>query len=368
MSAEVVMPRLSDSMVEGTVVRWFKQVGDQVAMGDPLVEIETDKATVTYEADAAGTLLEIAVREGETVPLGAVIARIGGTAETPLPASPGRVDASPVARRLARERGIELATLQGTGPNGRVVKADVEAAAARPAPASQEGARGAVEVVALSRVQQTIARRMAESKATIPDFTLYADVDMSRCVELRGTLGGTADGPPSYNDMIVKAAALALREHPKANGAYKDGRVELYGRVNVGIAVALDDGLVVPTIFDADRKSLGEIAREARRLAAAVRDATVTPPELTGGTFTVSNLGMYGIDFFTAIVNPGQAAILSVGAITKRPLADAQGELAVRDALTLGLICDHRILYGADAAQFLSRIRQLLEQPMSLAP
>jgi pyruvate dehydrogenase E2 component (dihydrolipoamide acetyltransferase) len=220
--------------------------------------------------------------------------------------------------------------------------------------------------VGLSRSQQAVARRMAESKATIPDFTLQIDVDMEACVTLRGQLKELRPHEvPTYNDMVVKAAALALREHPRANGTYRDGQLQLYARVNVGVAVAADEALVVPTVFDADEKSLGEIAREARSLAERVRAGTITPPELGGGTFTVSNLGMYGVRSFTAIVNPPQAGILSVGALAQRAVVH-DGELAARHTMTLTLACDHRILYGAQAAQFLARIRELLEAPASL--
>jgi pyruvate dehydrogenase E2 component (dihydrolipoamide acetyltransferase) len=208
---------------------------------------------------------------------------------------------------------------------------------------------------------------MAESKATAPDFALTLDVDMTGAVALRERLKDVADPAPSYNDMVVKAAASALREHPRVNAAYRDGRFELYERVNVGVAVAAQDALVVPTIFDADRKSLGTIAADARRLIERVREREVTPPELAGGTFTVSNLGMYGIERFTAIVNPPQAAILTVGALAKTPAVDGRGRVVARDRLTLTLVCDHRILYGADGAQFLARVRELLEQPLSLA-
>jgi pyruvate dehydrogenase E2 component (dihydrolipoamide acetyltransferase) len=239
-------------------------------------------------------------------------------------------------------------------------------------------AKGETTEVELSRTQQTIARRMAESKATIPDFALLIDVNMDRCVELRaelkrlaqqrsGSAEDTAGRPetPTYNDMVVKAGALALREHPRANGSYRDGRLQLHSRINVGVAVAAEEALVVPTVFDADEKSLGEIARETRALAERVRAGTVTPPELGGGTFTVSNLGMYGIRSFTAIINPPQAAILSVGALEQRAVAQG-GELAARHELTLTLVCDHRILYGAEAARFLARVRELLERPAAL--
>jgi pyruvate dehydrogenase E2 component (dihydrolipoamide acetyltransferase) len=462
MAVDVVMPRLSDSMEEGTVLKWLVSVGDRVERGQPLVEIETDKANMTYEADTSGVLLEILAQEGDTLAIGEPIARIGEEGEAPSgdgagarehaeeqageeagdgaqqpaaraqpaparkPAAPaaqagrapaaragdGRIKASPVARRMARELGVALEQIQGTGPGGRIVKADVEAAAARakerpaaapqpepaapapqaapaeaappqapaeaprpsarpaapaPQPAGEAGAKGRLSVQELTRLQQTVSRRMAESKATAPDFMLSVEVDMTACVELRARLKEVSDPAPSFNDMVVKACATALREHPRVNGAYRDGRWELFSRVNVGIAVAAEDALVVPTIFDADRKSLGQIARDAREVIEKVRAGTITPPELSGGTFTVSNLGMYGIDVFTAIINPPQAAILTVGSLKKRPVVDDDGRIVARDTMALTLVCDHRILYGADGARFLSRVRELLERPLSLA-
>jgi pyruvate dehydrogenase E2 component (dihydrolipoamide acetyltransferase) len=281
-----------------------------------------------------------------------------------------RTKASPLARRLATEQGLDVAQLQGTGPGGRVVRADVEAARSAPAPAlapAETGtAKGDVVTVELSRVQQVIARRMAESKATVPEFTLTADVDMTDAVALRTQLKALGREPtPSYNDLVVKACALALREFPRANGAYRDGRFELYGRVNVGVAVAAQDALVVPTVFDADTRSVSEIARATRALAERVRSGEITPPELSGGTFTVSNLGMYGVSSFTAVINPPQAAILAVGALVPRavPIGD---DIVARQVMPVTLACDHRILYGADAAQFLGRIRELLEHPVAL--
>ncbi len=427
--SDVVMPRLSDTMEEGTILRWLKQDGEHVARGEELVEIETDKANMTYESDLEGALQTVA-REGDTLAVGDLIARIGAQegegppaaeeaagevgarAEAPEAEPEGvptpapddsredRVKASPLARRVAREEGVDLGGVHGSGPGGRIVKADVEGVAgstpvapatAEPeqpsdaAPAQVEtptpampsvegvtGAKGETTSVELTRTQRTIARRMAESKATIPDFTLTADVDMEACVELRAELKRLShDGAPTYNDMIVKACALALREHPRANGSYRDGRFELHSRVNVGVAVAVsaDDptagALVVPTVFDADTKALGEIARETRALAERVRDGSVTPPELSGGTFTVSNLGMYGIAHFTAIVNPPQAAILAVGAVELRAVV-RDGEIVARHAMSIALACDHRILYGADAALFLARVRELLEEPAAL--
>jgi pyruvate dehydrogenase E2 component (dihydrolipoamide acetyltransferase) len=416
---DVVMPRLSDTMEEGTVLRWLKHDGEHVKRGEELVEIETDKAAMTYESDCEGVLQTVA-SEGDTLAVGEPIARIGepdggGKSTTPDPAqvevappavvdahsspeshtapAPGeRVKASPLARRIARETGIDLSGVSGSGPGGRIVKADVEASAspASPTPTASiavgpsptapstpsleglAGAKGEASTVELSRTQRTIARRMAESKATIPDFTLQVNVDMELCVELRAELKRLSHiDAPTYNDMIVKACALALREHPRANGSYRDGRFELHSRVNVGVAVAVASedptagALVVPTLFDADTKALGEIARETRALAERVRDGTITPPELSGGTFTVSNLGMYGISSFTAIINPPQAAILAVGSVEPRAVV-RDGQIVARHTMSLTLACDHRILYGADAALFLARIRELLEEPAAL--
>jgi pyruvate dehydrogenase E2 component (dihydrolipoamide acetyltransferase) len=484
MASDVTMPRLSDSMEEGTVLKWLVDEGGEVKRGEPLVEIETDKANMTYDADTDGVLIEILAQEGDTLGIGEVIARIGeageakgdggGKAEAggaeeaeaegeaaeakeaeaeagekdrePATAEgegdeaegkeaavagaeggggetqagtgtatrektsggngDGRVKASPVARRMARDLGIELAQLEGTGPGGRIVKADVQAAAenggaatreapergeAEPAeagaeapareeeakaeekPATREpqkaeaGAKGEVQIEELTRLQQTVSRRMAESKATAPDFSIALTVDMTGAVELRTRLKEISDPVPSFNDMVVKAAANALREHPRVNGAYRDGKFELYERVNVGVAVAAMDALVVPTIFDADKKSLGQIARDARAVIGKVKDRSITPPELSGGTFTVSNLGMFGIEHFTAIINPPQAAILTVGKLAKQPAVDDKGKVVARDQMTLTLVCDHRILYGADGAEFLARVKDLLEQPLSLA-
>jgi pyruvate dehydrogenase E2 component (dihydrolipoamide acetyltransferase) len=539
MASDVTMPRLSDSMEEGTVLKWLVEEGGEVKRGEPLVEIETDKANMTYDADSDGVLVEIVAQEGDTLPIGEVIARIGeageaksgggdeesggeeaeaesdadeseaeaggedeaegggedeaeeggeeegaeeaepakaegdaeeteggagdegdaggdeegeaagggeegeaaggeggeaavagaeggggetqaaaGTATRERPSGgngDGRVKASPVARRMARDLGVELAQLEGSGPGGRIVKADVEAAAEngggakaevtaegraetaeqpeaeaaaaepeakpkeKPKKAAEKkepakepqrgeaGPKGEADIQELTRLQQTVSRRMAESKATAPEFSIALTVDMTAAVELRERLKQISDPVPSFNDMVVKASASALREFPRVNGAYRDGKFELYERVNVGIAVAAQDALVVPTLFDADKKSLGQIARDARAVIEKVKEKTVTPPELSGGTFTVSNLGMFGIEQFTAIINPPQAAILTVGKLAKQPAVDDKGKVVARDQMMLTLVCDHRILYGADGAQFLARVKELLEQPLSLA-
>jgi pyruvate dehydrogenase E2 component (dihydrolipoamide acetyltransferase) len=235
--------------------------------------------------------------------------------------------------------------------------------------AAGETAKGTTTVQELTRLQQVVARRMAESKATAPHFYLQTEIDMSAAVEARArikAMSAAGEIVPSFNDMVVKACAIALRQHPLANGAYKDGRLELHSRVNVGVAVAAQDALVVPTVFDADRKGLREIAADARSLAGKVRDGSITPPELSGGTFTVSNLGMYGVTNFSAVINAPQAAILAVGAIAEKPVV-REGEITTAHMLGVTLACDHRILYGAPAAEFLARIRSLLEEPLSLA-
>ena len=239
----------------------------------------------------------------------------------------------------------------------------------RPRAVRPETAKGQTTYEDLCKLQSTIARRMAESKATAPHFYLSVEIDMSAAVEARARMKATAGADevvPSFNDMVVKASALALREHPRANGAYRDGRFELYSRVNVGIAVAGQDSLVVPTVFDADRKGLRQIASESRALAQRVRDGQITPPELSGATFTVSNLGMYGIDSFSAVINPPQAAILAVGAIASGR-SSATGQIGTAHLMSATLACDHRILYGAAGAEFLARIRALLEEPVFLA-
>jgi pyruvate dehydrogenase E2 component (dihydrolipoamide acetyltransferase) len=317
------MPRLSDSMEEGTILKWLVEAGGQVKKGEPLVEIETDKANMTYDAETDGTLIEVLAKEGDTLAVGKPIARLG-EAEVAAEA-----DATPVAKR--------------------------------------GGARGEVEIAELTRLQQNVSRRLAESKATAPDFTLVVDVDMTLATELRERLQDASEHPPSYNDMVIKAVANALREHPRVNGAYRDGKFEQYSRVNIGIVVFANDALVVPTIFDADSRSLGQIARDAYELTERVREGKITSPEVAGGTFTISNLGMYGIDEFTAVITPPQAAILTVGAVKKRPAVDDNGRVVAREQMRLSLTSDNRILYGADAAEFLARVRELLEQPLQLA-
>lgn len=422
---DITMPQLSDSMEDGTILSWLADDGASVAVGDELLEIETDKATMTSEADVAG-VLSIVVEAGATVPVGTVIARIGVDAAgpaavvAPSPQEPERtvpvppagepdgaaddggaapvtgrpaVSATPVARRLAAVHGVELATVVGSGPRGRVMRADVAAAAGiadpgptvpAPVPVSSDsaafdraaGTDPAVEVPdgtvirELTRLQQVVARRMTEAKTTVPEFQVQTEVVMDAALVLRQRFKDEAGSDvvvPSINDLIVKASALALRSHPLANGSYRDGRFELHAGVNVGIAVATEGALVVPVITDADQRSLGSIAAEARRLAGCVRDGSVPPVDLAGGTFTVSNLGMYGMTAITPVINVPQAAILGVGATREVLARDTDGRLVDRHVMTLTLTCDHRILYGADAARFLGAIRDLIERPLRLA-
>jgi pyruvate dehydrogenase E2 component (dihydrolipoamide acetyltransferase) len=395
--ADVYMPRLSDSMEEGTVVRWLKASGEAVRRGEDLVEIETDKATVTFESEYDGEL-EIVAGPGATLAVGGLIAYVGDRSHPdgdsdgrlraePVPTEPasqpqtGRGQAaenvSPTARRLAEAAGVDLSQVVGSGPGGRITRADVAAAAngadvttaaTRVPEARQdepaEPAKGQSQTRELTPTQRTIARRMAESRATIPDFTLDADIDIGAAQAALAQLrsGREPEARPTLTDLIVRACALTLSEFPAVNSAYRDGRVEEYSRVNIGLAVAADGALLVPTIFDADQKSVAEIARESRVLAARARNGTISPAELAGGTFTVSNLGMHGVRRFQAIINPPQAAILAVGALRPVPVI-RQGALATQDTLTVSLSCDHRVLYGAEAAQFLKRLGALLGAP-----
>ena len=424
---EIVMPRLVEHMEEALVSRWLYDDGDEISKGEEIVEIETDKATTAIESEFEGTL-RILAEEGATVAVGAPLAEVGAShaespepeivsesspaatfssraAESDAPAAPagipvvsagaatspstappasssngsGRIVASPVARRMAREHGLDLASLAPERASRRILKDDVVRALREPPPAAEPPAAapaapaageaaGSATLQELSRTQQLIARRMTESASTIPDFAVAAEVDMSGCVELRSRLKAAAEADvvqPSYNDMIVKAVASALRAFPRANASYRDGRLEMHSRVNVGVAVAAEEALVVPTVFDADLASLGTIARRTRELSQRVRDGHIAPAELAGGTFTVSNLGMYGVSHFTAVINPPQAAILAVGAIEKRAVVRGD-ELCVRPMMTINLISDHRILYGAEAARFVAKVRALLEDPWAI--
>ena len=393
---ELTMPKLSDSMADAVIVRWLKSPGDAFERGEGLIEVETDKATVVYEAESDGTLDSILAPEGAMVAVGEPIATIanGEHAESDeerrapsqrdsvdaqpvtAAAAPAAVDgsrsqrpnATPVAKRAAVELGVSLHGIVGTGPDGRITGEDVTRAAADAGTtAPQEaGGQGEVRIFELTTTQSTIARRMVESATTIPSFTVSADVDVSLIAALRRGARDGGDDAPSLNDFVVKAAARALGDFPRFNASYVDGNVQCYSRINVGVAVAADDALLVPVVFDADQKSLAEIAADTRRLADAARRRALEPDDLRHGTFTVSNLGMFGVGSFTAIIDPPQVAILAVGGARRAPCEDGPDRVVFRDLMTVTLTCDHRVVYGADGAQFLSRLRELLERPLAL--
>jgi pyruvate dehydrogenase E2 component (dihydrolipoamide acetyltransferase) len=428
---------MSETMEEGVVVKWLKREGDRVASGDALAEIETDKAVLELEASTPGVLRKILAQEDSKVSVGHLIAVIGSENEdissliggasslptqapppvthatsmssaatpgTALPSSEAaarretiireRIDASPLARRMAEEAGIDIAHVLGTGPGGRVVKRDIETFLAQirsqpprqpepgvaPPAATVEVVPGLekkpapVEVAGidhteqeLSMMRKTIARRMALSKTTAPHFYVTTEIDMERAIALRQSLNELAadEAKISFNDMILKAVANALRQFPRMNVSYADDKIRLHQRVHLSMAVALDEGLITPIIRDCDRKSLGEIAREAKELTERARGRGLKPEDYTGGTFTVSNLGMYDVEDFGAIINPPEAAILAVGTIKQQPVV-VNGQLGVGHRMKVTLSGDHRAVDGATAAQFLQIVKRLLEQPLTL--
>jgi pyruvate dehydrogenase E2 component (dihydrolipoamide acetyltransferase) len=381
---EITMPRLSDTMEEGTLAAWLKQPGEQVHRGDLLAEIETDKATMELESFEEGVLERILVQEGETVPIGQPIAVIGsGDGAAPPPPAPvppapptgTPVKASPMARAIARDQGIDLSTVTGSGPGGRVVKADVEAVAApaapapaAPAPAPAKPAAADVEEVPLSGMRKTVARRLVESMQSAPHFYLTIQVDVDALLELRAELNRRLadEGTKlSVNDLLVKACAVTLRAHPDINVSWGGDKLLRHRRVHVGIAVAVEGGLIVPVVRDADQKSVSQISREAKALIERARAGKLRPDEFTGGTFTISNLGMFGIDQFTAVINPPEAAILAVGATTSEPVVH-DGRLGTRQRMKLTMSIDHRAVDGATGAQFLAGLKAVLEEPLRI--
>jgi len=431
------MEALSPTMEEGRLVEWKKGEGDPVAVGDVLAEVETDKAVMELVARAGGTLLKQVVPAGTTVPVSQLVALIGEPGEavengkpgpavapdqaqatppapdrnrpTPIPtaapvsaaseagaaaaprATGARVKASPLARRIALERGIELAGIAGSGPEGRIVLRDLEgappagssAAAAPRAPAPRAaGAPAAPAVprlviprpaegaaysdVPLSQLRKTIAKRLVQSIGPIPTFYLTTEVDMERAWDAREALKGLGEGPKvSFNDIIIKAVATALRQHPACNAWWQDDHIRYWHEVHVSMAVAIEDGLITPVIRNADLKSLRQIATETHDLATRARERRLTPEEYTGGTFSVSNLGMLDIDEFTAVINPPEAGILAVGRIVEKPVAH-EGQVAVRRRLRVTMSCDHRVIDGATGAQFLKTLKTMLENPLAL--
>lgn len=418
MATRVLMPKGSDTMTEGKILKWLKKEGDAVASGDALVEIETDKVNMEVEAMGEGVLRKILADEGTSAVVGQLIAVIGKpdedlsavlpsaaptgapkqseskaasaepapptslTEAAPAKAAPsapssappaaaagGRVLASPLARRLAQESGLDLNQLRGSGPGGRIVRRDVEAAAQpRRAPipiAAPAGPEFRDE--ALSSMRRVIAQRLAQSLGPIPHFYLTIEVDMRRAKELRES-ANTLDPhlKLSYNDIILKACAAALRQHPQVNASFLGEAVRFHNRIHIGMAVAVEGGLITPVIRDADRKSLQQISAESKELIARARERKLKPEEYVGGTFSISNLGMMGIQEFSAVINPPEAAILAVGAVDERPVV-SEGRIEIGTRCRLTLSCDHRVVDGATGAQFLQTLRQILENPVYLA-
>lgn len=430
MAIPVEMPKMSDTMEEGVLVAWLTEEGATVSAGDVIAQVETDKATMDLEVYDDGVLLKRLIEEGESVPIGGLIAvlgkagedisdllsrytggdgQAGGAAEAakpvavtpetstgdgaqtaaPVVSADGRVKASPLARKMAADHSISLASVKGTGPEGRIVRRDIEGliegggktaspakvtAPVTPAvqvPAPAVHAEGSYEAVSLSQMRKAISRRLSQSKFTAPHFYLTVDVDMEKAIAFRTELNSLAEaqgrGKVSYNDFITKASALALREHPYVNASYleQEGEIRLHKEAHVAIAVAIGEGLITPVIQNVDQKGLGQIAKETRDLATRARDRKLQPHEFEGSTFTTSNLGMFGIEEFTAIINPPNACILAIGAIRDVPVVKGGGVVPGK-RMKLTLSCDHRVVDGATGAQFLDSVKRYLEEPMNL--
>lgn len=415
--AEIVrMPKLSDTMTEGVVAEWHKKVGDQVESGEVLAEIETDKATMEFESFQDGVLLHIGVEKGATAAVDSILAILGEAGEdvadllasdaaapapeaapapapapvaapapapaaapapvpaatvaapvatpaVPRPSSNGKVKASPLAARLAAERGIDLGRVAGTGEGGRIVKRDIEGYV--PAPAAGMGAVESSTDVPVTQMRKTIARRLAESKFTAPHFYLKLSVEMDAAVEARKAINAQEGVKVSFNDMVVKAVSLALKKHPAVNSAWMDTHIRTNDHVHIGVAVAVEDGLLVPVVRHADKKSLTEIGAEVKDYAGRAREKKLQPSDWEGNTFTISNLGMFGIEDFTAIINPPDACILAVGGISDVPVV-RDGQVVPGKIMKLTLSCDHRVVDGAMGAAFLQEVKSLLEHPVRM--
>jgi pyruvate dehydrogenase E2 component (dihydrolipoyllysine-residue acetyltransferase) len=431
MASKVMMPKLSPTMEEGQIARWLKKEGDKVSMGEPLAEIDTDKATMEMQALANGVLRKILINEGESAPLGKLIAIIAepdedisailseapgkaataaaanesqpaadispataaatgpagnGSAAVEIPAvsTSGRLVVSPLAARMAAEAGLDLRALQGSGPGGRIVKKDIEAALSRPqgTPAVTHGsARGAEawqfqsNVVAgaseyrdvpVTEIRRTIAKRLVTSIGPVPHFFLTTEIDMDRAAEMRRNINALdPELKISINDIVIKVAAAALIQHPAVNASFQDKFIRHYQHADVGVAVAIEDGLITPVIRAADQKPLSQIAGEIRELAERARSRRLRPEEYTGASFSISNLGMFGIDEFTAVINPPEAAILAVGAMTPKPVV-RDNQIVVRQMMRVTMSCDHRAVDGATGAKFLQTFKKILENPLYL--
>jgi len=431
MATKVIMPKLSPTMEEGQISRWLKKEGDKVSMGEPLAEIDTDKATMEMQALANGVLRKILINEGQSAPLGQLIAVIGepnediaallseapaaatkpqeekkpepekapeqpapapqakaaaataqprgdnGRQPQPAPSDSGRMIVSPLAARMAAEAGIDLRSLQGSGPGGRIIKKDIEAALSQPkaeaapqlrlvTPQFQQAGASAYRDEPASEIRKVIAKRLVTSLGPIPHFFLTTDIEMDRAAEMRRGINALdPDLKISINDIIIKVTAAALMQHPQVNASFQEKIVRYYERADIGVAVAIEDGLITPVVRAADQKSLSQIAAEVRELAERARSRRLKPEEYTGATFSISNLGMFGIDEFTAVINPPEGGILAVGAMTPKPVV-RDNEIVIRQMMRVTMSCDHRIIDGATGAKFLQTFKKILENPLYL--
>jgi len=417
--AEIIMPKMGDAMTEGKVVRWYKKAGDAVRKGEPVLEIETDKVNLDLEAEQDGTIANVAVQEGQMAPVGGVLAIIAAPGEKvasgaqraasapsepqrratdkkdsvkhttgeyaeaiemkapridrsqPVTSTPlrivegGRTRSSPLARKMAHEMGVSLDAIQGSGPSGRIVARDVQrgVGSSQPAAARRPAAPLEEKQIPLSAMRRTIAKRLAESTGPIPHFYLTAEYDVSNLMSLRLQMNEIVK--ISVNDFVVRAAALALREHPFVNASWGEDAITQHGGIHIGIAVSTPEGLITPVVRNADRKSVQDIAAEVRTLADKAKNRKLLPNDYQGSTFTISNLGAWGIEEFTAIINPPNVAILAIGAAAPKPVA-INGEVVVRDRMKVTMSCDHRVIDGAAGAEYLRTLRQYLEQPVRL--
>jgi len=394
MATKVHMEALSPTMEEGRLVKWLKKEGDAVKTGDTLAEVETDKAVMELVARADGQLIKVLVPEGSTVPVGNVVAYIGAPGEridggstaapaaqksAPVPEQRApsavrsapetpddtRVKASPLAKRMAKDAGVDLKRVQGSGPGGRVVKRDLEGApsvAAVEVPRTAHGApRTPFEDVPLTQIRKTIAKRLAASIGPIPHFFLTTEVDMERAAEARSAL----EVKVSFNDIVIKAVALALTKHRACNAWFQEDHIRYWNEVHIGMAVAVEDGLITPVIRDADRKSLVQIGAESREMAERARNRRLKPEEYTGASFSVSNLGMFDIDQFTAVINPPESGIVAIGSIVAKAVPEGD-RVVVRRRMRVTMSCDHRVIDGATGAQFLKTLKQMLENPLAM--
>jgi pyruvate dehydrogenase E2 component (dihydrolipoamide acetyltransferase) len=432
MASKVIMPKLSPTMEEGQIARWLKKEGDKVSMGEPLAEIDTDKATMEMQALANGVLRKILINEGQSAPLGQLIAVIAEPdediasllSEAPAPAkeapakeapakeatakeapkeapakpepapkqpeappepvarstdngraaqvSTGRLIVSPLAARMAADQGLDLRSIQGSGPNGRIVKRDIEAALSQPKPAPGRFQPATVATASAyrdepaSEIRKVIARRLVTSLGPVPHFFLTTDIEMDRAAEIRRNINALdPDLKISVNDIVIKVTAAALKQHPEVNASFQEKFIRYYEHADIGVAVAIEDGLITPVVRSADQKSLSQIASEVRDLAERARSRKLKPEEYTGATFSISNLGMFGIDEFTAVINPPEGAILAVGAMTPKPVV-RENEIVVRQIMRVTMSCDHRVIDGATGAKFLQTFKKILENPLYL--